>query len=506
MPANTSWMLLSGGIMKNKILSILLYIFTFLFLIYPTSYGISDLKVVFTFAVILILVIFLYKKVKIFQKIHINEKFYPWIILVLAIATRIGIVLLFESHIIQVSDFGGAFSASNTLNFSSDYHRVFTHWILYPTLIHGIYQIFGSSQLVALLTSAVILIVASILVYKVSSLLFKNKTAGFVSALLYIFWPSNILYTLIFTQEHICLLLLLIVLYLFLIIENKEDLKLSIKNVILLLLIGICLGLSTFFKNFAPAFIIAFIIYYFLKGFTEKNIKKYTLMKLGTIVIILIGFITTKNLVFIGIDHLAGHPVARNITPCYLNVGLNTNGTYNAGIYNEYFNAVKENDYDYDKANDEIMDLLKKRLSDKNASIWQEDFFDNKAKIIFGNDEAKIFWVVSSINAKGTMQITNFIENDYKDWNNNYFIILVTLMSLGLISMNKNKDLKKFLLYLVLFGSLLLLLLVEAQNRYMYAVQPIICILATGGLFDLIKYWEVKNEKIPKTNKSEALD
>ena len=79
-------------------------------------------------------------------------------------------------------------------------------------------------------------------------------------------------------------------------------------------------------------------------------------------------------------------------------------------------------------------------------------------------------------------------------------------MSLGLISMNKNKDLKKFLLYLVLFGSLLLLLLVEAQNRYMYAVQPIICILATGGLFDLIKYWEVKNDKIPKTNKSEALD
>ena len=373
-------------------------------------------------------------------------------ILVLAITTRIGIVLLFESHIIQVSDFGGAFSASNTLDFSSDYHRVFTHWILYPTLIHGIYQIFGSSQLVALLTNAVILIVASILVYKVSSLLFKNKTAGFVSALLYIFWPSNILYTLIFTQEHICLLLLLIVLYLFLIIENKEDLKLSIKNVILLLLIGICLGLSTFFKNFAPAFIIAFIIYYFLKGFTEKNIKKYTLMKLGTIVIILIGFITTKNLVFIGIDHLAGHPVARNITPCYLNVGLNTNGTYNAGIYNEYFNAVKENDYDYDKANDEIMDLLKKRLSDKNASIWQEDFFDNKAKIIFGNDEAKISWLVSSINAKGTMQITNFIENDYKDWNNNYFIILVTLMSLGLISMNKNKDLKKFLLYLVLFG------------------------------------------------------
>ena len=186
--------------MKNRILSILLYIFTFLFLIYPTSYGISDLKVVFTFAAVLLLAFLLYKKVKIFQKIHINEKFYPWIILVLAIATRIGIVLLFESHVIQVSDFGNALSASNTLNFSSDYHRVFTHWILYPAIIHGIYQIFGSSQLAALLTNAVILISSSILVYKVSYLLFKNKTAGFISGLLYIFWPSNILYTLIFSQ------------------------------------------------------------------------------------------------------------------------------------------------------------------------------------------------------------------------------------------------------------------------------------------------------------------
>ena len=141
--------------MKNKILSILLYIFTFLFLIYPTSYGISDLKVVFTFVALLLLVLLLYKKVKIFQKININKKFYPWIILILATITRIGIVLIFESHITQLSTFGGAFSASNTLNFSDDFHLIYTHWILYPTIIHGIYQIFGSSQLVALLTSAV---------------------------------------------------------------------------------------------------------------------------------------------------------------------------------------------------------------------------------------------------------------------------------------------------------------------------------------------------------------
>ena len=176
--------------MKDKILTVLLYIFAFLFLIYPTSYGISDLKIVVIFVTILLLLLFIYKKSKILKKIHIKEKYFPWIILLLAIITRIGIVLLFENHLVQVSDFGGALNASNIMDFSSDYYRIFTHWILYPTMVHGIYQIFGSSQLVALLTNAIILIISSLLVYKVSFLIFNNKTYGFISSLFYIIFSE----------------------------------------------------------------------------------------------------------------------------------------------------------------------------------------------------------------------------------------------------------------------------------------------------------------------------
>ena len=63
-------------------------------------------------------------------------------------------------------------------------------------------------------------------------------------------------------------------------------------------------------------------------------------------------------------------------------------------------------------------------------------------------------------------------------------------MFLGLIYMNKLKNLDLFLLYLIFYGSFLLLLLVEAQNRYMYAIQFIMCILAVGGInymLDIIK-------------------
>ena len=489
--------------MKNKLLSLMLYIFTFLFLLFPTSYGISDLKVLIFFAIILLLILFLYKKVKIFKKIHINNKLYPWIILLLALISRVMIVFLFNTHIEQVSDFARALNVSNTLDFSNEYYRVFTHWILYPVMIHGVYMIFGSSQLVALLVNAILLTIAALLVYKVSSLLFKNKTFGFVSALIYIFWPSSILYTLIFTQEHICSVLLLFVLYLFLKLEDNSNLKLNKGKIIALIGIGICLGLSNFFKNFAPVFLIAFVIYYFLVAFKEKNIKKYTVVKLISIGLIVICFSLTKSIVFLEIDNLVGGKVARNIIPCYLNVGLSNDGTYDYDTYYEYINAFIDNNYDYDKANDEIMNIVKSDILDGTSAIYNEDFFDNKARIIVGNDQSKIILVISSINAKDSMAINNFIENQYMDFNDYYYIVLIALMALGLVIMNKNKDLKLFLLYLVLFGSLLLLLLIEAQNRYTYAIQPLLCILATGGLFYLIKLLRRKdNDKILEVNKS----
>ena len=466
--------------MKDKIINIMLTIFTFLFLMFPTSYGVFDLRAIFIFVPLFAIVYLIKKKIK----FKVQEKYYLLIIIVLAILTRIGVVLLFNSYITQVSDFSAALSASKTLSFVGDYYRVFTHWIIYPTMLNVIYKIFGESQLVALLTNAIILVLVSIMVYKVTSKLFKNRKYGFIAAIIYILWPANILYTLIFTQEHFCQLILLLVIYLFLITESRVKYK-KLSTILLYIIIGALLGLSTFFKNFAPVLILSFIIYYTLKYIKERENNKYIIIKILTIALIFMSYTITKNSIFLGIDKLVGEKVARNIIPCYLNVGLRDEGTYLYKNYGMYYDTIKEYNYDFDKANKKIMKDLIEYIKDKNSPIRKRAFFESKAKIAFSGDRARLQWIRESFRPGEHYRIINIIDENVMNLNDKYFITLVFLTSIGLIIMLKEKNLKVFLIYLILYGSLLLLLLVEGQNRYMYSIQPILCILSIPGIYYL---------------------
>lgn len=481
---------------KNNILTLLLLVFVILFLLYPTSYGIYNIKSIFLFLILFSILCCLIKK----AKFRINEKYYILIIIILAIMSRIGIVLIFNSFISQVSDFGDAINASKTLIFSSSYHRIFTHWILWPSLINPLYKIFGNSQLVALLVNAIILILTSMLLYKIGSLLFNKRKYGFYASLLYIIWPANILYTLIFTQEHLCQLLLLLIIYLFLLQETRNlSNKNKFKSIILYVIIGILLGLSTFFKNFAPVFIIAFIIYYILY-FLKNKIKKSELKwRAISIIIICLAFFASKNLIFIGIDKLAGVKVARNITPCYLNVGLRDKGVYNKINYEMYFNTAEQYNYDFNKTNKKIMKDLINYYKNKENSLSITELLDYKAKIIFGGDSARLLWVTKSFEVGEHYRIINIINKYIVPLNETFFIVLVFLVSIGIKDILIKKDLKIFLLYLTFYGSLLLLILVEAQNRYMYAVQPILCILAIQGLYYIKNLINTMREKIKES-------
>ncbi len=478
------------GCMREKILRILLTAFAVMFVIYPISDGIVNLRVVFLFLLLLFLVLSIRNKLNKI-KININENYYHWIVIVLAMITRVGIVLWLESDISQVSDFEGAITASRTLQFAGDYYRVFTHWVLYPTLMNVVYKVFGETQLVALLFNSVILTLCSVFVYNNASMLSKKKSCGLLAAILYIFWPANIFYTLIFTQEHICSLLLQIVIYVFLKSEDSDGLKFNCNKIISFLIVGVLLGISTFFKNFAPVFLIAFAIYYVLKGIREKELKVYIRYKLLTLALICFSFSITKNVIFNFLDDIVGVEVARNITACYLNVGLRDDGTYNADNYNMYFDTLRQNNYDYEKTNSQILEKLFQEEK-KNLSL---DFFKNKAKIVFGRDSSRVGVVSLSFAAKDHIYKAKILDEQIVEINDNYFTVLVFLTAMGLIPMVRKKDLKVFLMYLFFFGCLLLLLLVEAQNRYMYSIQTIMCILAAWGFSTVKEIYNIGKKK-----------
>ena len=477
--------------MKQKILNMIYVIMALLFINYPLSYALTDLRIILYFVLIFFIIIFVLNKFKLNNKM--SEKYYLLIVVILALLSRIGVVILFNDYVTQVSDFGGAISRSFNLDFSGIYYRVFTHWILYPRIVNILYKIFGASQLVALLFNAIILTLVSVLIYKVSETIFKNKKHALLASLIYIFWPANILYTLIFTPEHVCTLLLVLVLYLFLKIDYDTHFY-KFKNIIIALLIGSLLGISTFFKNFAPVFLIAFIVYYFISLIIKKNIKILIVRYLSILVIVFMSFIISKNITFMYIDKIVGNTVARNITPCYLNVGLRGDGRYSNENYAMYFDSLKKNNYDFNKTNKEIMDNLKDYIKDKNSKIHDPLFFNNKANIIINGDSSRINWIAQSFKVKEHYTIFSTLDKDIKTFNNNYYTIIIFLVALSLLFTVHFENQELLLLHTIMHGSFLILLLIEAQNRYMYSIQSIMCILAVPGILYLKKMLDNYNK------------
>lgn len=474
--------------MKNKIFNIFLLIFCFLFLVYPVSYVLTDIKFILCFFIIYILLYYFINKIS--KKI--NEKYYLLIIILFAIITRFAAALLLNNKVVQVSDFGGALYSAISFNFDGAYHMVFTHWNVYPALMHFIFNIFGSSQLVALIVNAIILALNAVLIYFIAEAIYGKKKYGLWAALIYIYWPANILYVSIFTQEHLAVFCFLLVIYLMIKLFKKE-IGVGNSKYFIYIFVGIILGFSTFLKNFAPVILIALIVFYIMYLLKQKINKKILITIFVELLVILGAFSLSKNLLYKFNDYLVGQPVARNITPCYLLVGLHSsgNGLYNSNLYSIYYKSLEQTNYDYDETNKYIMNILKNDLKFNKELLSMLSF---KAKVIFENDLARLSWVKQSIFAKNEDKVGYYIENIVKPINNFYYYSVMLLLTIGLIFMYNKKCLYSFLLYLIIFGSGLLLILIEAQNRYMYSLQTFYCILAVGGIITINNYLRKKGK------------
>lgn len=478
----------------KKVLITLLTLFSVLFLYYPASYAITDLKPLITFIIICYALTYIVKRFNI--KIQVPENKHILIILILTILSRFGIVFLFNNKITQISDFALAFEAAKSGFFQNEYYQVFTNWIMYPAILNIIFKIFGSTQLIALIFNAFIALFTAILLYKISSKVFDSKNKGLICTIIYIIWPSNILYITILTPEHVCSLLLLLALYLLLIIiENDFFQNKKQKLFALSVFIGIILSFSSFFKNFSYVFITAIIIYHiinYLKNSVERthktNIKEILFSpKLWMIGLCILAYFVSNIVIYNVIEnHYVKAPVVKNVIPCYLNVGLRDKGIYSKENYQMYFDSYKKNNYDYKKTNKEIIANLKTHLKTKQSSDII-DLFNRKAKIIFGNDESKINFTISSLNDKEG-GLAHFMSTTIKKINNYYFLVIVFLSILGLISLIKYQNLRLFISYLTIFGGLLMILIVEGQNSYMYSLQPFMCITAVSGITILVNY------------------
>lgn len=477
---------------------IIIPIFFILFLLFPYAYSISN-GVNFILGLLIIAFV-----VKLLSKHVLNraenisnnkiQKYYPLIIFSIALITRIISAIILNDNITQVSDFKNALQSSCTLDFNDTYHRLFTHWLLLPLIVNNFFKIFGNNQIVVLIFSGIICSIVALLIYFVTKEITKNKNISLLASIIYIFWPANILYIGIYTPEHITQLLLVSAV---LLIFKGEKSNRHVKKYILFFASGVALGLTTFFKNFGIVFIIALAIYYFLKIiFERKTIKEILQSYVISLALVVIGSVLITNLTYIFLDHVVGAKVSRDNTAYFLAVGLNKErkGSYNKKISEKYISLVEENNFNYNIANKELMNEIRSNFKFNKELL---DLLNYKARILVQNDEGKIEFIYRSALDNGSAKFANFVNEQVKKINNFYYMIVFILIGIGIIRFKKNINLKLLYIYISVYGSYLLLLIIEVQNRYTYSINPFLCILAALGLETLLQCTiEKKSKKV----------
>ena len=425
---------------------------------------------------------------------HFNLKnYYPLIILSISLITRICAAIYLSKNIVQVSDFKLAYETASSLFFNDDYHKIFTHWILYPNIIGVLFNIFGESQLVAFVFNAIICSVSAILIYYITNSISKNNNVSLVASFIYVLWPANVLYIGILTPEHITSMLLLLGVFFFF---NSEEEKDFLKKSIKLFMVGVCLGLTAFFKDFGIIFIIALPFYYILKMLYQG--KNRIIVSMFCITIVLIGNFIAKQFTYLYIDNLVGTKVSRNNTGFYLTEGLiSTNdGQFSQKIKEEYFNEVIKNNYNYEVANENILNKLKEDIKNNDKLF---ELLWNKAKIVINGDTARLGFLARSAKECGNFSLAENLQGTITYINNFYFYIVIVLACIGLFRAIKYKETKLMYIYIAILGCYLLLLLIEAQNRYIYGFIPFLCILTKGTLLKCQK--KLTKKSVPKCKK-----
>lgn len=469
--------------------------FYILFLIYPFSFCMTDSTL---FMCSLLCIIFLIMPSQIIRKnINFNRivnnnfvKWYTLIIFILSLLIRIITSFILSDNIMQISDFKTAYKTASTLDYSADYYRICIHWILLPKILNCIFNLFGSSQLVMFVFNSIICSISAVLIYYVSHILFKNKILSLFASILYIIWPANILYVGVCTPEHITQLLLLLAIFLSLLGFNESK---KIKKYFLFLISGILLGLTTFFKNFGIVFVIALAIYFVLKLILNfKNVKKSILDYCICVLLILLGYVAITQLTFLYLDYLVGNTVSRSNIPYFLTVGLisTNNGTFSYDIVNNFFDDVKQSNYNYELVNSNMMKELMEDLKDNNNL---SELLYEKAKIVIQNDQSRMHFLSQMALENGSTNFAKFLQNIIP-LNNFYYLCIFSLVGIGLLKfLNQSYfNLELFFLYIAIFGCYLLLIIIEAQNRYNYSILPFLCILSTAGFYYLFKKIHIK--------------
>ena len=370
------------------------------------------------------------------------------------------------------------FSKNNFVGKS--YISMFPHTFGYPFILSLFFKIFGTQIIAAQVINIITESGIAIVLYYLGKHLFNSK-AGFLSGLIYAFWPSHILYSVLVSTEGIFTLLFLVSLLLFFRISNIEKIKLSIINFIILG--AICAILN----SIRPLGILVISVYSLVYLINWKIASmKIHLQKLLPVIAFLLSYFIIFNFISIGISKIILKEVAKSPIGFNLYVGSNIkySGRWNAEDSKVLENQMGNGKFDAQKVHYKLTILAIERY--KSQGWLNIKLFAQKFLVMWASDDDILSYIKAGLTGDKILTIKyNTLYRYLGIICNLYYIITLFLCIISLFSIRKNMNNKFVTIILLILGIAFIHLVMEVHGRYHYPAIPLLTVLAGYGAYEI---------------------
>lgn len=464
-------------------------------------------------------------RIHISKKQKINPKFFTYaeiglVVLILAAAAAVRLYVIAQFPMQPESDYKTYYEIAVLLKDGtiqkegkgySDYIAMFPHVMGYSYILKTLFSIVGTSVTAGQYLNVFFSVMTVFFTYKIARKL-GGRTAGIIALVLSAFWPSQVLYITMLSAEYSFTFFLFLSIWIFISLVKDYDghTKMAGKGIMMHLILGVLIGLTSAIRPMALILLVAVIIAILPQKMKLPPVHKNTLpltiriLEKGWIrcILIIIPYLIISNVVTTNIELTVNKtlPSASTSFGYNLLVGLNTESK---GGWNEEDAALLYSSLEQtgsaSQAHITCRDLAFQRIVTNPKGIF--NLFIQKYELLWGNDDYGATWNIAFLDEQGnlTKEKSDFLYT-IRDVNNIFYMIVIFLALISLVYLWKEKGNFVYVLVLLYLGTVVMHLFVESQNRYHYFVLPVFMVLA--GMSVSFMYEDAKRTLLHKAKQS----
>lgn len=361
-------------------------------------------------------------------------------------------------------------------------------------IVYGyLYQLFGINPLVIKMFNLLAASTSCVLLFYSGKLL-GNRNEGFIGALLFALWPSQIVYINVLSSENIYILLssMFLFAYSFSIKVSTDGHRQSTVMLFgIYLLLGLLVTLSEAFRPFGLIGLIALIISDLFIRFEKPAFSRFKnlIFIISLLSVSTLSYFLCRQLPIIAYEKM-NKTTFFSTKSVNILIGLNfeTHGMYSNDDWAYAYSVLAQVDGNQSEFDSIIINASFQRVRENLDQIGSLLF--NKIAILWSGD-AGIYWAIPA---------GHFVNMDSIFWSalliNACYMIVIAVLMLFTFANHQEKMVKLlFFCSLSILGFNLLEFIGEVQSRYMTVLTPYMAFLAAFGAVGI--YRAVKKTGMP---------